>query len=395
MTIPLGTHICHYEIRSLLGAGGMGEVYLAHDTRLKRLVALKLLSPKFVENPDSLRRFEQEACAASALNHPNILTVYEIGCEDNTHFIATEFIDGKTLRQHIATTRMKIDQVLDVSIQAASALSAAHAAGIVHRDIKPDNIMLRRDGYVRVLDFGLAKLAENQPSDPEAGTIEMVNTAPGIVMGTASYMSPEQARGFDLDARTDIWSFGAVLYEMLTGHLAFAGATTSDIIVSVLEREPVPLARHLPGVPGELQRIIKKCLRKDREERYQSAKDLALDLKNLRRDMEIEAEIERSGIPPLVPVSSGHSGQTPSEREQSSSEAPVGHVTATIPTALTGQLRVPPTLSSAEYIVRELKTHKKGVSVVAAVLTIAVLGGRSFSSERPITIQPARPVSSR
>src|SRR6266540_508517 len=206
--------ISHYRILKKLGEGGMGEVYLAQDIKLDRKVALKLLPMATTGDEDRFRRFQQEANAASALNHPNILTIYEIGEEDSLHFIATEFIDGVTMREHVWQKRMKPSEVLEIAIQIASALSAAHEAGITHRDIKPENIMLRRDGYVKVLDFGLAKLTEQKSSDSEAPT--MVRTLPGMVMGTIKYMSPEQARGLEVDARTDIWSLGVVLYEILT-----------------------------------------------------------------------------------------------------------------------------------------------------------------------------------
>jgi eukaryotic-like serine/threonine-protein kinase len=266
-----GQTIAHYRIESLIGTGGMGRVYVAEDTRLGRRVALKLL-PEFLTHDDNLlQRFRQEARTASALNHPNILTIHEIGQTDDLHFIATEFIDGETLRDRMTKTRMNADEVLDVATQVASALDAAHAAGIVHRDIKPENIMLRRDGIAKVLDFGLAKLANPDPS--------IIKTIPGMVMGTAAYMSPEQARGHDVDARTDIWSFGVVLYEMLTGKLPFAGETASDVIAAILTTQPVALAQ----LPADLHRITRKCLEKNREERYQTAKDLLVDLRQLQK----------------------------------------------------------------------------------------------------------------
>jgi serine/threonine protein kinase/TolB-like protein/Tfp pilus assembly protein PilF len=287
MVIPAGTHLGRYEIRSPIGAGGMGEVYLAHDVQLDRPVALKLLPPDVTKDEDRLRRFQQEARATSALNHPNILTIFEIGESAGTHFIATEFIDGITLRDHMARSRMKPDEVLDVSIQVAGALSAAHAAGIVHRDIKPENIMIRRDGYVKVLDFGLAKLTEQRTaSSPSALTI--AETGPGIVIGTVTYMSPEQARGLKVDERTDIFSFGVVLYEMLAGRAPFGGPTPSDVIVAILDREPQPLARTLPEASPEMQRVISKALDKDRDTRYQTITDLLADLRGLRRRLEFE-----------------------------------------------------------------------------------------------------------
>ncbi|MDT5059729.1 MAG: eukaryotic-like serine/threonine-protein kinase [Acidobacteriota bacterium] len=286
MTIPAGTHFGRYEIRSPIGAGGMGEVYLAHDAQLDRPVALKLLPADVTQDEDRLRRFQQEARATSALNHPNILTIYEIGEAEGTHFIATEFIDGITLRDQMARSRMKMDEVLEVSLQVASALAAAHEAGIVHRDIKPENIMIRRDGYVKVLDFGLAKLTEER-ANTSPYALTLAETGPGIVIGTVTYMSPEQARGLRVDERTDIFSFGVVLYEMLAGRAPFGGPTPSDVIVSILDRQPQPLAYHLPEVSPETQRIVSKALAKEREERYQSIKDMLADLRGLKRGIEL------------------------------------------------------------------------------------------------------------
>ena len=279
-----GQHIENYEIVRQLGSGGMGEVYLAQDLRLGRQIALKLLPVEFTTHREHVRRFELEARAASALNHPNIITIHEIGQSDTSHFIATEYVDGLTLRQYMAGLpsefRMSIGQVLDISIQIASALAAAHAAGIAHRDIKPENIMLRNDGLVKVLDFGLAKLS------PQIVTTEaaMVNTNPGVVMGTVRYMSPEQARGFEVDSRTDIWSLGVVLYEMLTGRVPFKGATPSHVIVSILEKTPAAISIY-SEVPAELERIVTKALRKDRTRRYQKAGDLVFELKRLKQDL--------------------------------------------------------------------------------------------------------------
>src|SRR5712691_11617595 len=299
MSTPAGKRLGRYEIRSLLGVGGMGEVYLAQDTQLRRPVAFKLLPPEFTRDEERLRRFKQEAFAASALNHPNILTIYEIGSEDDTDFIATEFIDGLSLRDLMTKQSMTIEQVLDIGSQIASALAAAHSAGIVHRDIKPENVMVRRDGYVKVLDFGLAKLTEYQglQSDSGAATMQVVQTEPGKVMGTANYMSPEQARGLEVNEQTDIWSLGVLLYELSAGRVPFEGETGSDVLASILRTEPLPLQRHSPNIPIALQRIVRKALRKDREERYQLAKELALDLKDLRRELELDAEIELSQQP--------------------------------------------------------------------------------------------------
>jgi Tol biopolymer transport system component len=301
MSIDSGTRLGRYEVDSQLGAGGMGEVYLAKDTGLRRPAALKILPARFTESEDRLRRFEREASAASALNHPNIITIHEIGQQDGMHFMAMEYVDGETLRLRLNHTQMSLKEALDVAVQVADALSAAHEAGIVHRDIKPENIMIRRDGYVKVLDFGLAKLTERQALvDSQAPTIAKADTDPGVVMGTMQYMSPEQARGLvDVDKRTDIWSLGCVLYEMVAGHAPFEGGTTSDVLVSVLSQEPPPLSQEAAEeVPAELERITRKALQKNRDERYQTVKDMALDLKSLRRELEVGAELGRSAAAP-------------------------------------------------------------------------------------------------
>jgi serine/threonine protein kinase len=258
-----GTKLGHYEICAKIGAGGMGEVYLAVDTELDRTVAIKILPAALAADTHRLQRFVQEAKAASALNHPHILTIYEIGVVGKSRFIATEFIDGDTLRPHIGAG-MKLAEVLEITIQACGALAAAHAAGIIHRDIKPENIMVRRDGYIKVLDFGLAKLTEPKGSttDTEAPTKAMVNTGAGTVMGTANYMSPEQAKGTHIDERSDLWSLGAVLYEMVTGHVPFAGETPTETISLILQKEPAPLVRYANEVPDELERIAAKALTK-------------------------------------------------------------------------------------------------------------------------------------
>jgi len=296
-----GQVVGHYQIVAPLGKGGMGEVYLASDTKLDRKVALKLLPAEFTNHKDLLRRFIQEAKAASSLNHPNIITIHEIGQTDGVHFIATEFIDGQTLKQRMTRARLKFADVLDVSIQVASALQAAHAAGLVHRDIKPENIMLRPDGYVKVLDFGLAKLTEkssqSKASASEVDTMVRGHTKPGTVLGTVDYMSPEQARGKVLDQRTDVFSLGIVLYEMAAGRMPFAAATSVDTLVSILEKEPPPLDEYAPEVPAEFQRIISKALRKDREERYQTIKDLLIDLKTLKEELSFAQKLERSRPP--------------------------------------------------------------------------------------------------
>ena len=294
-TLPLlnsGTRLGRYEIRSLLGAGGMGEVYLARDTRLDRDVALKILPDAVAGDPDRMMRFEQEAKAASGLNHPNIITIYEIDQSESTSFIATEFIDGSALRERMRTRPISPAQALDVAAQVAAALTAAHANGIVHRDIKPENVIIRSDGIVKVLDFGLAKLTGQESPDSldgEAQTRADLKTASGLVMGTATYMSPEQARGQRVDARTDIFSLGVVLYELLTGHLPFEGSSIYEIVAAVLsDREAPPVSSYSSGIPAELERIVAKALRKNREERYQTTKDLLLDVQSLRQRLELE-----------------------------------------------------------------------------------------------------------
>lgn len=289
---PVGRSIGRYKVISQLGRGGMGEVYLAEDSRLDRKIALKVLPAAFTVNPDRVRRFEREAKAASALNHPNIITIHEIGDAGDTRYIATEFIEGQTLRVLIREGELQLDRVLDVAAQVASALATAHEAGILHRDIKPENIIVRPDGLVKVLDFGLAKLTERPALIPSADSADSasVKTESGVMMGTAHYMSPEQARGQEVDARTDIFSFGVVLYEMLTRHAPFAGPTLSDVIAALLRSEPPPLASYAPEIPSELERVVSKTLRKDREERYQSIKDLSADLKAVRQELEVNAK---------------------------------------------------------------------------------------------------------
>ena len=267
----------------------MGEVYLAHDTKLDRKVALKIL-PSNLGGSDSVRRFVQEARAVSALNHPNILTIYEIDEIDSEQFIATEFIEGETLRARMKIAPLNPSETLDVGIQIASALYAAHSVGIVHRDVKPENIMLRHDGIVKVLDFGIAKLAGPRSAafgDGESPTLAMVNTEAGMILGTAQYMSPEQARGLEVDARTDIWSLGCVLYEMVAGRQPFLGGTQLDVLTAILNREPDSLVNQTAETPDELERIVSRALRKDREERYQTVKDLLIELKDLRSGPEL------------------------------------------------------------------------------------------------------------
>jgi len=393
--MAVGTVLGRYEVRSLIGAGGMGEVYLAQDTQLRRPVALKLLPANFTQDEDRLRRFEQEAYSASALNHPNILTIYEIAHSDSTRFIAMEYVEGETLRQHLSRTAqsgegqlsgsgLRLHEALDIAIQIASALAASQAAGIAHRDIKPENIMLRRDGYVKLLDFGLAKLTERpETTDTEAPTRALVNTNPGAVMGTVNYMSPEQARGHTVDSRTDIWSLGVLLYEMIAGRVPFEGPTPSHVIVSILEKEQPPLARFLSDVPEALEWIVTKALTKDRDDRYQTAREMLTDLRRLKQRLDVGAEIERSIAPdatnPHITAGTLRGGSTMSGFPLNQRTVPLAHA---------------PTTSSAEYIVQGIGRHKVAASIALVLLIGAGVAAAALWSKlgaaRPATFSKIR-----
>ncbi|HEX3184564.1 MAG TPA: protein kinase [Pyrinomonadaceae bacterium] len=371
--LPSGNSIGNYEIISFISRGGMGEVYLAQDKRLNRKVALKLLPSAFTKDNDRLRRFEQEARAASALNHPNIITIYEIFEANSTHVIATEYVEGETLRQRLGRSGSSLSETLNIAIQIADALAAAHKAGIIHRDIKPENVMLRPDGYVKILDFGLAKLSEDTtgPVAAEAPTLQ-VRTGSGFVLGTAGYMSPEQARGLVVDNRSDIFSLGAVMYELLARRKPFEGETPSDTLASILKTEPTPLQRLVPQLPAELIRIVNKSLRKDREERYQVVKDLWLDLKALRQELEFQAKLDRS-----LPSENG--------------DSPTAAMDVARSTAREARLEPTETRSAintiTESLTIELKRHKIGVAVVlATVLAVVAIG--AFGIYKLVNRQP-------
>ena len=361
-TLSPNSQFGRYEIRSLLGVGGMGEVYLAYDSKLRRQVAIKLLPPELTQDKDRLARFEREAYAASSLNHPNIMTIYEIGEEGRTHFIASEYIEGESLRQRMRFA-LELRETLGVISQIADALSVAHEAGIVHRDVKPENVMVRRDGYVKVLDFGLAKLAHESAPPPvenndEAPTrVAPVNTQPGMVMGTASYMSPEQSRGLDVDSRSDIWSLGVVLYELVAGKLPFEGSTTTDVLAMILHREPPSLLLYRSSLPAELERIVEKALAKDRDARYQTAKDFSVDLKRLKQHLEVESELERS----VTPEAGASVGTRSSAGVIPTNPSTVVH-----------------TVSSAEYVVGEIKRHKLAALALAAVVLVGLVAVAYF-----------------
>ena len=339
----IGKTLNHYRVLSILGAGGMGEVYLAEDTRLDRRIALKILPPEFAEDEARMSRFIREAKTASALNHPNIITIYEIGADGGTNFISTEFIEGETLYSRINSNPPDIQTALDIAAQIASALNAAHRAGIVHRDIKPENIMIRPDGLVKILDFGIAKLGRREKN--EALFAASPQTNPGAIIGTASYMSPEQAKGRKIDARTDIFSFGIVFYEMLTGNRAFSGETPLERISSILKDEPPPIRQILPAFPPVLEQIVAKMLRKNADERYQTIGDLLADLKNVSRRL----DFREGGFEEAKTLISG---------EQNTADA-LTLKTANAPSAAT----------------ENTKTRKFGLAaVVSAVLLLILLG---------------------
>jgi eukaryotic-like serine/threonine-protein kinase len=359
--LEAGKRFGHYEIIKQIGAGGMGEVYLAKDKKLDRKVAIKILNEEFSQDQSNLQRFVSEAKAASALNHPNILTIYEFGEAEDARFIVSEHIEGKTLREIIRASRLRLPDILDISIQIIGALSAAHKAHLVHRDIKPENIMVRPDGYVKVLDFGLAKLVEQKNRSIlslEEPTIRQNLTAKGVILGTVKYMSPEQAKGEPVDERTDIFSFGVLVYEMLAGEPPFGGGNAIETIGSILNKEPVPLSRQMPEVPHEIERIINKALRKDREERYQTAKDVLIDLKDVKRELEFQDKLERT---------------TSANREESKTQ---------IFSAETSDAA--PITSKAQYLVNSIKNHKR--LAFLGLLPLVIASVALFFLNRPAVL---------
>lgn len=356
-----GQNLGHYEIIEQIGEGGMGEVYLAEDTHLGRKIALKILPESVAQDGERMQRFVREAKSASALNHPNIITIYEIGKTNNTHFIATEYIEGETLRERIKGSPLKLKFALEIASQVAGALDAAHRAGIVHRDVKPENVMVRPDGLVKLLDFGIAKLTEKETNiDSEAATAIKAQTSAGMIIGTAAYMSPEQARGSQVDTRTDIFSFGVMLYEMLAGRPPFVGANALETIGSILNKEPVPLSRQIPDLPHEVERIINKALRKDREERYQTAKDLLIDLKDVKQDLEFQDKLERSTSPDA-------------SREQVSVRSGERATLATTdePTVQTEEVKAASGTASVRHLISKLERKHTGILLALATLVIA------------------------
>jgi serine/threonine protein kinase/Tfp pilus assembly protein PilF len=367
-----GDKIGSYVIVRSLGTGGMGEVYLAKD-KLGRMVALKLLNRRFQEDQSGIARFQQEAQSLLALNHPNIVTVYDIGREDSVYYIASELVEGETVRQLLEGSDFELSDILDIAMQIATALAAAHEKGIVHRDIKPENVMIRRDGYIKVLDFGIAKLSgEALTTDSDALTVRKVNTAQGTVVGTASYMSPEQARGLNIDARTDLWSLGVMLYEAVAGRKPFSGNTTQDVLAAVLEKEPPPLARYANDLPEGLEWIVSRALRKDKEARYQTANELLLDLKELKKRIDVSRSISVNT----------NSGPTKSVAGSATTESVVLSPSST-------------STSSAEYIVAEIKRHRLafvvGILIVLAgivALTFYIRGQNSAGPIQSIAVLP-------
>src|SRR6266487_2358806 len=371
--LATNTTLSHYRIVSKIGAGGMGEVYLAQDTKLDRKVALKIMPADLAANHDRMRRFVQEAKAAAALNHPNIAHIYEIGESEGTNFIAMEFVDGKTLREKLHGEKNRLKVVLKHLLQVADGLAKAHASGIVHRDLKPDNIMITRDGHAKILDFGLAKLVETsgpglgQSEGGEAPTAVMQqHSVPGMIMGTVGYMSPEQAQAKPVDQRSDIFSFGCILYEAATGRKPFAGDSIVDTLHKIIY-EPAPSITDLnPSASPDLQRVIRKCLAKEPEKRYQTIRDTANDLEELLEEMKGTSDIERS-VAPSTSTTTSSAPRSTDEHVRAQSTASVNQQSA----------------SSAEYVITGIKQHKLALVIALLVLVGGAVALGFYLRARP------------
>ncbi len=398
------TIISGYKILSKISEGKTGEVYLAEDVRLHRKVLLRLLPAELTENEDRLKSFKQEARLVSELNHPNILTAYEFGVKDKSHFVVTEFIEAVTLGEKMADGQIQFSEILDISVQVVSALSVAHEKGIIHRGINPDNILIGHNGFVKVSDFGLARpggLPDNEietrihstqhNSHPEIRIPKLANT--GADLETAHYLSPEQVRGLEADSFTDVFSFGIVLYEMFAGHRPFTGATPMDVITSVIENEPPPLKNYAPDVSGEIVWIVGKILRKERDERYQSAKELLTDLSRIKQRLEFVAELERTVKPEIETEA-----ETETEFEEDDTLTLITSDTPTVAQSPTQTVNINPKetekprtrypTSNAEYIISEIKKQKRAFAIAFAVLLAVVIGYRFFFYRLPSDVVP-------
>jgi eukaryotic-like serine/threonine-protein kinase len=398
MSLSPGTRVGYYEIRQKIGAGGMGEVFLAQDVRLERSVALKILPEELARDRERMRRFVQEAKAASALNHPNIITIYEIGEGDDAHFIAAEYIEGATLRDYCRGNQLLLSAALDIAIQLASALQAAHAAGIVHRDIKPENVMIRPDGLVKILDFGIAKLISDlgfrnvdsqipsedaetlmQPleNNPKSQIPNYKSTSPGMIIGTAAYMSPEQARAKQIDFRSDIFSFGVVLYELIAGRQPFTGESAMDIIGAILHKEAVSLHQTVSEIPSEIERIVGKTLKKDRDERYQTTRDLLIDLKDFRQEREFQNRLRISSAGGSFSAPATLKSDAPADAETQILAAPeTAENTASENETANKTAR---TASSAESLAEGVKKHKSAAFAALVLVVLALTAGAYFA----------------